>query len=94
VDILNNDYLELTIPNTFTPNGDGVNDKWLITGLDSDPKSKMNVFNRYGAVVFSSVGYAKPWDGTMNGKELPVGVYYYTIYFDGKKYSGNITLLR
>jgi gliding motility-associated-like protein len=94
VDILNNDYLELTIPNTFTPNGDGVNDKWLIAGLDSDPKSKMNVFNRYGAVVFSSVGYAKPWDGTMNGKELPVGVYYYTIYFDGKKYSGNITLLR
>jgi len=67
------------IPNAFTPNGDGVNDTWEIKYIDSYPNATVDVFNRYGAKVYTSVGYAVPWDGKTNGKLLPFGVYYYLI---------------
>lgn len=69
----------ITIPNAFSPNGDGVNDTWAIPNLADYPNSVVEVFNRYGQPVFRSFGYTKPWDGTLNGKELPVGTYYYII---------------
>ncbi|MDQ6814063.1 MAG: PKD domain-containing protein [Bacteroidota bacterium] len=85
-----------TIPNAFSPNGDGINDVWIIKYLQSYPGSTVEVFNRYGAVVFRSNGYATPWDGTMNGSPLPVGTYYYIINpKNGRKpYTGNVTILR
>jgi gliding motility-associated-like protein len=67
------------VPNTFTPNNDGINDNWLIQNLSDYPNVRLQVFNRYGQVVFESKGYTKPWDGTMNGKSLPFGTYYYVI---------------
>lgn len=83
------------IPNTFTPNGDGINDYWNIPGLDTYPNAKVNIFNRYGTPVFQSIGYAKPFDGTSNGKPLPVGVYYYIITLKkGDVLSGNVTIIR
>ncbi len=86
----------LNIPNVFSPNGDGVNDKWVLRSLSDYPGCTVEVFNRYGASVFSSIGYRIPWDGTRNGTPLPVGTYYYII--DPKngldKVSGNVTILR
>jgi gliding motility-associated-like protein len=67
------------VPNAFSPNGDGVHDRWEIQYLDSYPGATVEVFNRYGQKVFASRGYARPWDGTVNGKSLPVGTYYYII---------------
>ena len=67
------------IPNTFTPNNDGINDTWIITNLESYANCRVQVFNRYGQLVFESKGYIKPWDGTLNGKSLPFGTYYYVI---------------
>ncbi len=67
------------VPNTFTPNNDGINDTWVIQNLSDYPNVRVQVFNRYGQVVFESKGYTKPWDGTMNGKTLPFGTYYYVI---------------
>lgn len=67
------------IPNTFTPNNDGINDFWTIDYLDTYPGNRVQVFNRYGQLVFESYGYSKPWDGTYKGKALPVGTYYYII---------------
>ena len=67
------------IPNAFTPNGDGVNDVWKIEYLDSYPGVNVNVYNRFGIKVFGSIGYLKPWDGSLNGQILPVGTYYYVI---------------
>jgi gliding motility-associated-like protein len=72
-------FQKVMIPNSFSPNGDGINDGWVIGGLDTYPESVTEVFNRYGQQVFRSVGYPKPWDGTYNGKPLPVGTYYYII---------------
>lgn len=72
-------YQKITIPNAFTPNGDGINDYWNIDALITYPQSLTTVYTRDGQQVFKSVGYAKPWDGTTNGKQLPTGTYYYVI---------------
>jgi gliding motility-associated-like protein len=84
------------IPNTFSPNGDGVHDRWDIAYLESYPGATVQVFNRYGQLVFESKGYTKPWDGTYKGKPLPIGTYYYLI--DPKngrnKMSGFVDIIR
>jgi gliding motility-associated-like protein len=67
------------IPNTFTPNGDGINDVWNIEKIENYPNCTVNIFNRYGEKVYASVGYSVPWDGTYKGSPLPTGTYYYVI---------------
>ncbi len=74
-------YKKLSIVNTFTPNGDGINDYWTITNMDDYPKATVSVFDRDGQMVFQSIGYGKPWDGTDGGKKVPPGTYYYMIDF-------------
>ncbi|TFF40073.1 T9SS type B sorting domain-containing protein [Mucilaginibacter psychrotolerans] len=69
----------ITIPNTFTPNGDGVNDYWQIPVLKNYPNSTVSIFNRNGTLLYQSTGYSKPWDGTYQGSALSAGTYYYTI---------------
>lgn len=73
----------ISIPNAFTPNGDNINDTWVIEGLDNT--SLVKVFSRYGAEVYESRGYATAWDGTHNGKRLPAGVYYYIVSANNDK---------
>ena len=84
------------VRNTFTPNGDGINDVWAIENLNTNPHAEVNVFNRYGEKLFTSIGYSNPWDGRYRGEELPVGTYYYII--DPKNghgiKSGSVTILR
>ena len=70
---------KLQIPNVFTPNGDGINDKWEIDLLDSYTECRVDIFNRYGQIVFHSIGYEKPWNGTYKNKPVPAGTYYYII---------------
>lgn len=67
------------IPNAFSPNGDGVNDAWNIRSPEAFDGATIEVYNRYGQVVFRSKGYSTPWNGTFNGKAVPVGTYYYVI---------------
>lgn len=67
------------IPNIFSPNGDGVHDMWVIKYLDSYPGCTVEIVNRYGQLVYRSVGYATPWDGKVNGKDAPIGTYYYVV---------------
>jgi len=78
-------YQHITIPNTFSPNNDGINDTWNIDALITYPESVMLVFNRYGQQIFKSIGYSKPWDGTYNGKPVPSGTYYYVLDLKDKK---------
>ena len=83
------------IPNAFSPNGDGINDTWIIQYLESYPGTTVDVFNRYGQKVFSSIGYTTPWDGRYNGKILPVGTYYYVINPKNGRaiMSGSVTII-
>ncbi|MBK8494662.1 MAG: PKD domain-containing protein [Chitinophagaceae bacterium] len=67
------------IPNTFTPNGDAINDTWRIDFLNTYPNNRVQVFTRTGKLVFESRGYNTPWDGTIKGKPLPFDTYYYII---------------
>ena len=67
------------VPNIFSPNGDGIHDRWEIPYLISYPGCTVEIYNRYGQLIYHSVGYDKPWDGTVNGNQVPVGTYYYII---------------
>lgn len=86
---------DIHLPNTFTPNGDGINDTWVIAGLEGDASSMVRVYNRYGKLVFQSSGYTTPWDGTFEGKKLSPGVYYYVISARAAKQvlSGSLTVI-
>jgi gliding motility-associated-like protein len=89
-------YPKVVIPNTFSPNGDNINDTWNIPAAATFPNPIVKITNRYGQLVYQSTGTFKPWDGKMNGKDLPPAVYYYTIYLneDFKTYSGWVMLMR
>ena len=84
------------LSNAISPNNDGHNDLWLIPDMINYPEGTVLIFNRYGQKVFASTGYRQPFDGRLNGKDLPVGTYYYII--DLKKgcglLKGSITIIR
>jgi len=87
---------KILVPNAFSPNGDGVNDTWIITNLSVYPGATVDVYNRYGQAVFHSENANKAWDGTYNGKALPVGTYYYIIDLKNneKKTAGSVTIFK
>jgi gliding motility-associated-like protein len=90
----------IEVNNAFTPNGDGINDRWSIyRQYDCLSKVRLTVFNRYGAKVFESVDYRNDWDGTYKGKPVPDGTYYAVIDFSlisGKKVTTktDLTIIR
>jgi gliding motility-associated-like protein len=85
---------QLFIPNAFTPNGDGTNDFFRIEYLGSQ-SYYLEIFDRWGAVVFTSRDKMAPWDGqTLKRAPAPEGVYVYHLEVGGKAYAGSFTLLR
>jgi len=84
----------------FTPNGDGMNDKWLATSSTGcTVQVNVVIYNRYGTVVYSNKNYQNDWDGTYKGEKLPDGTYYYNadyLLINGKvvRLSGDLTILR
>ncbi len=88
--------LKIDVPNTFSPNGDGVNDVWNIKYLDSYPEVTVAIFNRNGQRVYFSKGYTVAFDGNYNNQALPIGTYYYIINpnTSTKSVTGNLTIIR
>lgn len=86
----------VTVATGFTPNGDGVNDFWVIKNLVLYPNVKTYVFNRTGQEVYSAVDNTQYWDGTYKGKDLPAGTYFYILDLDGQAplMKGSFTLIR
>ncbi len=86
------------IPNVFTPNGDGLNDLFVIKGLETYPDAELKIVNRWGNVVFKSQNASKFWNGNNNrGNSLPVATYYFELDLgeEGNKiFKGEVTLLR
>ncbi len=82
--------------NVLTPNGDGINDRWLVRNLDAYPDNEVKIYDRAGHLVFSQRNYSNTWDGTVNGRPLAEGTYYYvlTIASSGKIAKGFITIVR
>ena len=75
------------VPDAFTPNGNSINDTWVIPGLEGYNTKQMAVYSRYGTLVYYSAAYANDWDGTLmgNGVAVPDGTYYYILNLDGGK---------
>lgn len=87
------------LPNTFTPNGDGINETLRVLGPGIASVKRFRVFNRWGQLVFESTDPAAGWDGTFNGTKLDPGVFVYTVEVEcinGQRTmkQGDITLLR
>jgi gliding motility-associated-like protein len=93
----------INVRNAFTPNGDGINDLWLVYDqnfcLLNGSGVKASVFNRYGSKVYETKDYKNTWDGTYQGKALPDGTYYavleFTLFDGSKQYKRtDVTILR
>ncbi|MGF7218507.1 gliding motility-associated-like protein [Spirosoma lacussanchae] len=89
-------YERIWIPDAFTPNDDGLNDHWELRGIESYPKAEVTIFNRWGEVVFFSIGYQKPFNGQYLDTRLPAGVYAYQIKPtpSQRAYQGSVLLVR
>jgi gliding motility-associated-like protein len=72
-------FSSLVVSNTFTPNGDGTNDKWSVPGLRFYEGARISVFDKDGDRLFYTEIPDQGWDGTFNGKELPIGSYFWVI---------------
>ena len=84
------------IPSFFTPNNDGFNDTWIITGLYMYPDAKVAVYDRFGKQVFSSKGAVCEWDGIYAGFKLPSDSYWYVVYLGDAypPFKGSVTIKR
>ncbi|WP_250437317.1 T9SS type B sorting domain-containing protein [Hanstruepera flava] len=91
------EYVDICIPNYFTPNGDGVTDTWAPGCVTGYPNLQFSIFDRYGRkIVTLNVG--EKWDGKYGGKDLPTGDYWYVVNLnssnDNRDFVGNFTLYR
>lgn len=81
--------------NYISPNGDGKNDVWTIRNVEVYKDFTVNIFNDAGNLIYNTTNYQNDWNGTYQGKELPVGVYYFLVKSpEGSKFTGTITLNR
>jgi len=88
------EYLHLTIPRFFTPNGDNHNDLFLINGTDKFENSELNIFDRYGTLLVNIRNAPFEWDGTFKNKALPASDYWYSLQLDNITRHGHFTLKR
>lgn len=71
--------LSIVVPTGFSPNADNVNDTWLLENIEQYLEASVEVYSEWGGLVFRSVGYETPWNGTFNGKDLPAATYYFIL---------------
>jgi len=89
-------YLDVIANNMITPNGDGVNDTWVVKNIEQYKNNELKIFDREGRIVFTMIGYDNSWRGDFNGNPLQEDTYYYILVFDsgkGKK-TGFISIIR
>ena len=87
---------QVTIPNIFTPNGDGTNEFFKIENIEQYPNNTLQIFNRWGKEVFSAAPYNND-NSKFDGKDMPDGVYFYILTLgDGQQSpkTGNVTINR
>lgn len=85
------------VPNTITPDGDGLNDTFIVPCSASYPGSSCKIFNRWGDLVFASEDYKNDWNGTYDGEPVPTGTYFYVLFLnspDPKTVTGYVVVSR
>lgn len=99
-DVINVFVVRLTVPTGFSPNGDGINDTFVIPELSLYDKSRITIYNRWGDIVYETLDYQNDWNGTCQSDfcigvgDLPEGTYYYHIEAKGISFDGFTTLKR
>ena len=92
------EFIDIEIPNFFTPDGDGQNDFWIPKNAEGWPDILVKIYDRYGRVVADDVINRGGWDGLYNKNELPSGDYWYVIKLHGenddREFVGHFTLYR
>jgi gliding motility-associated-like protein len=95
--IIGNDTSDIFIPNTISPNDDGLNDAFIIPAVVEHPQSQITIFNRWGSEVYHSDNYQNDWQGTFNGDYLPEGTYFYCLVLNDSQKTvqrGYVTIRR
>ncbi|MDO5104425.1 T9SS type B sorting domain-containing protein [Capnocytophaga sp.] len=92
------EFIDIRIPNYFTPNGDGNNDGWAPENTRSYPHIEIFIYDRYGRHL-AKLRQGEKWDGKYNQRDLPTGDYWYLVKLngegdDGREFIGNFTLFR
>ncbi|OFY96824.1 MAG: hypothetical protein A2309_01910 [Bacteroidetes bacterium RIFOXYB2_FULL_35_7] len=95
-DIPNRPVPCLEIPTVFTPNEDGIHDLWNIRNIHLYPKATIEVYNRWGNLIYQAGPLDKRWDGKYNGVDCPSGSYVYIIDLGNgtKVHNGTVTIVR
>jgi gliding motility-associated-like protein len=90
------DRIIIDVINVFTPDGDGVNEFFVIRNRDAFDVLELTILNRWEQIIYESDNYANNWDGTWKGKPVDDGTYYYVIkdVASGKIVKGAVTILR
>ena len=91
----------LNVYSEFSPNGDGMNDTFRIDCIESFPNNNLEIYNRYGSLVYKKAGYMNDFDGTANvggvvkkDEMLPAGTYFYVLEVDGDQKTGWLYIAR
>lgn len=92
------EFLDIEIPDFFTPEGDGINDTWYPINIEIYPKITVKIFDRYQRMIGNYNGNQFSWDGSYKGNPLPSGDYWYIVKLndssDRREFKGNFTLVR
>ena len=90
------EFSSLFVNNSFSPNGDGINDSWGVPGIRFYEGARISVYDNVGSRLFYTESPDQGWDGTYNGKQLPVGTYFWTIEIGetGELRRGMLNLIR
>ncbi|WP_222982592.1 T9SS type B sorting domain-containing protein [Flagellimonas meishanensis] len=92
------EFIDIEMPNFFTPDGDGLNDMWIPDNMEGFPDVLITIYDRYGRVVEKMTRDSQGWDGEYDGKALPTGDYWYVIRLNGenddREFVGHFTLYR
>ena len=94
-DLGSKSFTIFSLSNIFSPNGDGINDTWKISGIENYPNSEIKIFDRQGKMVVNQItkGEAFEWNGESNGRKLPTDNYWYQIKLsDGRILEGYVVI--
>lgn len=88
------EVLLLDYPKFFTPNNDGHNDHWQLSGLPKESETFIHIFDRYGKLLKQLSSHSGGWDGTFNGKQMPADDYWFKVNLDdGREFTGHFSLV-
>jgi gliding motility-associated-like protein len=95
VRVIADDAINVEPRNVFTPNGDGIDDEWIIEYIEDYPGAEITIYNGLGSVVYETNNYNNDWDAVYQGKDLPETAYFYVIRYESKNpKTGSVTVIR